>query len=406
MKNQIQRNQLRDFWLDYRSEVVFGVVLCALVALSYWLGTYIPEDVFENVINPVQYVASALVCLGGAFLMFRHHNGILVRKSWGVALLVWGVLDVALFVIRFGLHVSAIGTMPANPLYNLSISIGNLLALLLFVYPTQVLHPGWLTWRRIFWLLLPVFILVLVDHYLEADLLPVMMIYPLLLFFVLCAHVRKYRVWCEDNFSSMDNIDAQWIVRYLTIMAILGVSFYFISFWYIPNRMFTQQWLLFFMLAYATEQILFRKDPWAEVKTDDALTSGSDGSLLPDSAGGLTSDSDSGLADSVRIFEQWMQNDKPYLNPDFQLTDLRQVLPTNRSYLSQLINTAYGCTFYQLVNRYRVEEAQRLMTEHPQMKMADIASACGFSSPAVFSRSFARETGMSPTEWSTRLCNT
>ena len=204
----------------------------------------------------------------------------------------------------------------------------------------------------------------------------------------------------------MDNIDAQWIVRYLTIMAILGVSFYFISFWYIPNRMFTQQWLLFFMLAYATEQILFRKDPWAEVKTDDALTSGSDGSLLPDSAGGLTSDSDSGLADSVRIFEQWMQNDKPYLNPDFQLTDLRQVLPTNRSYLSHLINTAYDCTFYQLVNRYRVEEAQRLMTEHPQMKMADIASACGFSSPAVFSRSFARETGMSPTEWSTRLCNT
>ena len=180
---------MRDFWLDYRSEVVFGVVLCALVALSYWLGTYIPEDVFENVINPVQYVASALVCLGGAFLMFRHHNGILVRKSWGVALLVWGVLDVALFVIRFGLHVSAIGTMPANPLYNLSISIGNLLALLLFVYPTQVLHPGWLTWRRIFWLLLPVFILVLVDHYLEADLLPVLSFVTVLCVMCACAQI-------------------------------------------------------------------------------------------------------------------------------------------------------------------------------------------------------------------------
>ena len=89
MGNQIWNNRLRDFWLDYRSEVVFGVVLCALVALSYWLGTYIPEDVFENVINPVQYVASAFVCLGGAFLMFRHHDGILVRKSWGAVLLVW-----------------------------------------------------------------------------------------------------------------------------------------------------------------------------------------------------------------------------------------------------------------------------------------------------------------------------
>jgi len=33
------------------------------------------------------------------------------------------------------------------------------------------------------------------------------------------------------------------------------------------------------------------------------------------------------------------------------------------------------------------------------MKLSDIASACGFSSLAVFSRTFTRQTGVSPREW-------
>jgi AraC-like DNA-binding protein len=188
----------------------------------------------------------------------------------------------------------------------------------------------------------------------------------------------------------MDNIDVQWIIRYLTIMAVLGVSFYFISFCYtLPNRMFTQQWLLFFMIAYATEQILFRPDPWREVRREDVRSMKENSPTL--------SSSKTIHADRS-AFEQWMEAEKPYTNPAFQLMDVRAVLPKNRTYLSQFINTAYGCSFFHLVNRYRIEEAQRLMSEHPNMKLSDVAARCGFSSPAVFSRTFARETGVSPRE--------
>jgi AraC-like DNA-binding protein len=94
-----------------------------------------------------------------------------------------------------------------------------------------------------------------------------------------------------------------------------------------------------------------------------------------------------------------METEKPYLNPDFRLNDLRQVLPLNRTYLSQLINTEYGCSFYQWVNRLRIEEAKRLMREQPDLKIQDIADRCGFSSRRVFSQIFTRETGTTPTEW-------
>ena len=184
----------------------------------------------------------------------------------------------------------------------------------------------------------------------------------------------------------MDNIDVQWIVRYLIMLALLGLSFYFIAFWYVPNRMFTQQWVFLLILGYSTEQILFRKDPWEELLKEDGKF---------DNA----SSSDEASPANRQLFEQWMDEKKPYLNPDFQLNDLRAVLPMNRTYLSQFVNSEYGCSFYMLVNRYRIAEAKRLMTEQPDLKIQDIADRCGFSSRRVFSQIFTRETGTTPTEW-------
>ena len=100
-----------------------------------------------------------------------------------------------------------------------------------------------------------------------------------------------------------------------------------------------------------------------------------------------------------------MRTDKPYLNPDFRLMDLREVLPLNRSYLSALINSAYGCNFYQFVTNYRINEAKQLMSEHPEMQLQEVAERSGFSSPTVFSRIFARETGVTPREWSVKSNN-
>ena len=94
-----------------------------------------------------------------------------------------------------------------------------------------------------------------------------------------------------------------------------------------------------------------------------------------------------------------MENEKPYLNPNFRLIDLRDVLPTNRTYLSQFLNNEYGCSFCQFVTNYRIEEAKRLMSAHPDMKFADVALQSGFSSQVVFSRTFTREVGKTPSEW-------
>ena len=348
------------------------------------VGPFIPERIFEVYINPFEYIATIAVCLFGALLLFLHGEQNTLRRSWAIVLLAWGCIDVLVLGARLILDIKAVGGTPDDPLFNASVTLGNLLAFMLFIYPTKVLRPGWLNWYRGMLLLLPMIALGVVDYFVPVNLLPVIMIYPVVIFFTLCRHVRKYRQWCEDNFSTLDNIDVQWIVRYLTMLAILGLSFYFIVFWYVPNRMFTQQWMFLLIFTYTTERVLFRPDPWKQLRS---------------TAEKEPEEPNPANATYRATLEEWINKEKPYLNPDFQLMDLRQVLPLNRTYLSQLINTEYGCSFYHWVSGLRIAEAKRLLTENPEIKMKDIAQQCGFSSPIVFSRVFIRETGMTPRDW-------
>lgn len=390
----MQNKPLLYLWFDYKQEVIFGLVLSAVTILSYWLGTFMPEDVFENYINPVEYIGTATVCFFGAAVLFSQKDQHAIRRSWACVLLIWGLIDVFLYVLRYWFHITAIGGTPADPLYNASVIVGNILAWLLFIYPSQVLHPGWLNWRRAVLLVLPMIVLGVVDYFLSMNMLHIIMLYPMIIFLLLCRHVSKYRKWCEDNFSSMDDIDVQWIVRYLTMLAIAGIAFYFIVFCYLPNRMFTQNWTLLLILAYTTVSLTYRPDPWSQVQKAEMPCAPEEQN---DSVQSKSEEQeDPALKTSL---EEWLSKEKPYLNPDFQLMDLRAVLPINRTYLSRFINTAYGCSFYQWVNHLRIEEAKRLMREQPDMKMKDIAERCGFASRQTFTRAFARETGMTPCEW-------
>lgn len=385
-------SSIHELWQEYKSEVFFGIVLAAAMVLSYWLAAYIPEDVFETLINPIEYIATAGVCFFGGWVMLRHHEGMIIRKSWAAVLLIWGTIDLVLIILRFGFHISAVGSTPDNPLYNVTVTVGNILTWLLFIYPTQALRPGWLTWWKALLFIVPVMLIGVLDYFVDANLLLLLMVYPIVIFLLICQHIRNYRLWCENNYSSMEHIDVQWIVRYLIILGLLGIAFFFICFWYVPNRMFTQQWMILLIFVYSTEQILFRKDPWENVQRDEAYPY-----PLPEGKGKTA---ETGIDDTYRKkLEQWLSTEKPYLNPEFKLIDLMRVLPMNRTYLSQFINDTYGCSFYQFVNRYRIEEAQRLMREHPDMRLSDVAARSGFSSRESFARTFSQLTGTSPREW-------
>lgn len=84
---------------------------------------------------------------------------------------------------------------------------------------------------------------------------------------------------------------------------------------------------------------------------------------------------------------------------NLRITDVATELATNKTYVSALLNNLSGEKFTSLITRYRIEYAQRLMREHPDMLMDEVADESGFSSRTTFFRSFKALTGMTPQEW-------
>ena len=374
-------------WREYSRELIFGGVLLMLVGVSTWLGTYIPEKLYLNGITQIMNGCIATICLAGTWLISRHTDGVKVRKLWAFILLFY-----AFFAITLLMRLTSFVDQPRTGFMSLQgwqMLAGNFLFWLLLLYPTESLRPGWMNLTRGILHGLPVIIAFIVDEVTTIDMRIILALYPVVSLCFLAQHIRKYRLWCEENYSTMDHIDAQWIVRYMIMCLIDGALFFTLCFVGSVSVALTQQWLLLLIIGYSTEQILFRQEPqFLEIGEEEEEPKNT---------------STESNAKYKQDLEQWMETEKPYLHPEFRLQDLTQVLPLNRTYLSQFINAEYNCSFYQFVTNYRVEEAKRLMKEQPEMKMQDIAEHCGFSSPTVFARIFARETGMTPSEWSAQI---
>lgn len=97
----------------------------------------------------------------------------------------------------------------------------------------------------------------------------------------------------------------------------------------------------------------------------------------------------------------WMEKEKPYLDPDLNLPGMAEKLGMTVHALSHLLNTGLGENFFQFVNRYRVAESQRLLTDpaFAHYSMVAIAFEAGFNSKTTFNTTFKRLTGMSPSDF-------
>ena len=380
---------IRKFYHEYKSELGFGVVFSMAVAVSYLISPYIPEDWFRSIISPLQNSANCAITVIFAWLLARHHEGMRLRK-----LCAW--LAGALAIIFIGGFIVRLKEEGANPVAEGAFSFerwelmfGAIIAWILLAYPYELLRPGCVTLRSTMMRILPVFLVGAIDYYVPWDLRWMLAAFPIIWVGLIFFHLRSYRKYCEENYSSLEDTDERWVIRYLIMMFVLGLSYFHLYFSTETNRLFTQQWLMFFVLAYSGEKILFHSNAWMERKEKEDMEDQyfAEGSQQSD-------------REYKAALEQWMEKEKPYLNPDFRLIDLREVLPLNRTYLSQFIKNSYDCNFYQFVTNYRIEEAKRLMRENPDMKMQDVAAQSGFSSPTVFARTFVKETGFTPSEWS------
>lgn len=98
---------------------------------------------------------------------------------------------------------------------------------------------------------------------------------------------------------------------------------------------------------------------------------------------------------------QYMQEEKPYLNGKLSLNEVASHLKISINHLSQVINGHLGISFFDFVNKYRVDEMKSKLSDpqNKQFTLMAIAYDCGFNSKSSFNKIFKNTTGCTPSEY-------
>ena len=93
-----------------------------------------------------------------------------------------------------------------------------------------------------------------------------------------------------------------------------------------------------------------------------------------------------------------METEKIHLQPNLKTEDVLQALQVPYKDLNQLLKSEFQTTFPQLINQYRVKEAQRLLslTDSSNLSLDQIAALSGFGTRQSFYKIFQAQTGVSP----------
>lgn len=98
---------------------------------------------------------------------------------------------------------------------------------------------------------------------------------------------------------------------------------------------------------------------------------------------------------------KWLENEKPFLNSEISLVQLATSLTVKPHVLSYVINEGFNENFNQLINRYRIEEAKKLIldSKYDNLSILGIGFEVGFNSKSSFNHTFKKNTGLTPNEF-------
>jgi TolB-like protein/AraC-like DNA-binding protein/Tfp pilus assembly protein PilF len=100
---------------------------------------------------------------------------------------------------------------------------------------------------------------------------------------------------------------------------------------------------------------------------------------------------------STRLME-YVDTEKPYLNPALTLRLLAGHIDIHPNQLSWLLNEHLGENFNEFINKRRVEHFKKLVVDpaNAHISLIGLAYQSGFNSKTVFNTAFKKEVGMTP----------
>lgn len=226
--------------------------------------------------------------------------------------------------------------------------------------------------------------------------------------------VRRLRPRLDESFSSVEHRQLHWLEWGAGTFAALVLVW--IATWSVPVAV--SDFLTNLLLACAVgvlgvfgarQRNVFARAPWQDAPADSVglrTPAQPEPVSTPNPTAGTPKYAKSALAADqaealLSRLRRVMEADKPFLENDLALPDLAERIGATPHQLSQVLSLHIGASFFEYINRLRVEAVKTTLAR-PQAAgrpLLEIALECGFGSKTAFNEAFKRVTGMSPSEY-------
>lgn len=214
-------------------------------------------------------------------------------------------------------------------------------------------------------------------------------------------HIFEYEKKIREFYSTTENRSLNWTVNLLIatiitavfafILNTVGKSFFVddFSLLIIPSLFFSA--LLYTIGYLGTAQAFSIEDYKKDLLGDKFVKNISNYNVVKNKL----------QAQITRLLEE----DQIFRNCDLRITDISRTLNTNRTYISNIINTDFNCSFCDLINHYRVNYSKQLLLHQNAYILEYVSNESGFASVNSFLRAFKKETGITPGQFRKQLQN-
>ena len=209
-----------------------------------------------------------------------------------------------------------------------------------------------------------------------------------------CYQLYHYQYHMRDDHHRLNKIDLQWL-------KLLVIGFFAINCWVLVTLIETRFIQLvnpdllgkvesYTLLIYVSALVVYFLKNAAGFSCAQAKD--------PVAAEPVVEEPQQQLVEKLTDF---MEQNKPYLEPHITVERLAIKLNVSPKLLSCTINSQMHMNFFELIGTYRVAEAKKRLadSELRQKPIGEIMKSCGFNSKSVFNQAFKKTVGVTPSHY-------
>ena len=228
-------------------------------------------------------------------------------------------------------------------------------------------------------------------------LLPMIYVYFLLMCIGLIIYMvratRQYGRWLRDNFADLEHKEVWQSLVVLAVILLVFAIYVFTSKG--PVYQYAMQVIYVILICYLLWRVETLSDLCIPVNDAEEETVATE------------HEEENTLSMSIRnnigpLLKKHCEETQLYLKYDLTLSQLAQIIGTNRLYLSQHFST-HGMTYNAYINGLRIQHFVNLYHEavatHQLITVKQLAHQSGFRGYSTFNAAFKQNMGMTATEW-------